>query len=162
MVKYIKKRCEQSGRTVIGPDPTLRMGQLAVPPEMASNLTIPVQVTNYNIDYLTKLVNDGKANYVLKDNGNTRINLEHKLFFRGTSLNHGDIIIRKDHETGKEIEMTITNGKDMLQPGDRLKRNGEFIKDIKYPEKRVYHLNIGDIVERKLMDGDYLLLNPKY
>ena len=118
--------------------------------------------SNYNIDYLTKLVNDGKANYVLKDNGNTRINLEHKLFFRGTSLNHGDIIIRKDHETGKEIEMTITNGKDMLQPGDRLKRNGEFIKDIKYPEKRVYHLNIGDIVERKLMDGDYLLLNPKY
>jgi hypothetical protein len=38
----------------------------------------------------------------------------------------------------------------------------EFIKDLKYPEKRVYHLNIGDIVERKLIDGDILLLNPKY
>ena len=47
----------------------------------------------------------------------------------------------------------------MLKPGDRLKRNGEFLKDLKYPEKRVYHLNIGDIVERKLIDGDILLLN---
>ncbi len=125
---------------------------------MASNLTIPVQVTDYNIDYLTQIVNNGKANYVLKDNGNTRINLEHKLFYRGTSINHGDIIIRKDHKTGKEIEIFVTNGKDSLQPGDRLKRNGEFITDIKYPEKRVYHLNVGDIVERQLIDGDYILL----
>ena len=105
-------------------------------------------------------MNEGKANYVLKDNGNTRINLEHKLFYRGTSLNHGDIIIRKDHETGKESEIVVNNGKDTIKPGDRLKRNGEYITDIKYPEKRLYHLNVGDIVERKLMDGDYLLLNP--
>jgi DNA-directed RNA polymerase subunit A' len=135
------------------------MGQLAVPPEMASNLTIPVQVTDYNKDYLTNIVNTGKANYVLKDNGNTRINLEHKLFYKGTGINHGDIIIRKDHETGKEIEFMVTNGKDMLQPGDRLKRNGEFVTDIKYPEKRTFHLNVGDIVERQLMDGDWILLN---
>lgn len=153
------KRTEQSGRTVIGPDPTLRTGQLAVPPEMARNLTIPVQVTDYNLHELTKIVNDGKANYVLKDNGNTRINLEHKLFYKGTSLNHGDIVIRKDHKTGEEFELVVSNGRDTLQPGDRLKRNNEFITDIKYPEKRMYHLNVGDIVERQLMDGDYVLLN---
>ena len=151
--------CEQSGRTVIGPDPTLRMGQLAVPEEMASNLSIPVQVTDYNKEELTQLVNNGKANYVLKDNGNTRLNLEHKLFYRGTSLNHGDIIIRTDHKTGEETEICVNNGKDSLRPGDRLKRNGEFITDIKYPEKRVYHLNVGDIVERQLIDGDHILLN---
>ena len=40
-----------TGRTVIGPDPTLRMGQLAVPPQMADILTIPVQVNNFNYDY---------------------------------------------------------------------------------------------------------------
>ena len=60
------KRCEQSGRTVIGPDPTLKTGQLAVPPEIAVNLTVPVQVTNYNLELLTKLVNEGKANFVIK------------------------------------------------------------------------------------------------
>lgn len=154
------KRVEQSGRTVIGPDPTLRMGQLSVPPEMASNLTIPVQVTDYNIGYLTQIVNNGKANYVLKDNGNTRINLEHKLFHRGTSLNHGDIIIRVNHITKKEHEIIVNNGKTVIQPGDKLKRNGEFITDIKYPEKRVYQLTVGDVVERQLIDGDFILLNP--
>jgi len=152
------KRVEQSGRTVIGPDPTLKMGQIAVPPEMADNLTVPVQVTNFNQKYLTDIVNNGGANYVLKDNGNTRINLQNALFFRGTILNHGDVIIKKD-ENGNDTEIVVNNGKDMLKPGDRLKRSGEFIKDLKYPEKRVYHLNIGDIVERKLIDGDILLLN---
>ena len=150
--------CEQTGRTVIGPDPTLKMNQLAVPEEIANNLTIPVQVTNFNYKYLTDLVNDGKVNYVLKDKGETKINLENALFFRGTRLMHGDVIIRKD-ETGFEKEIIVNNGKDMLKLGDKLKRNEEFITDIKYPEKRKYHLNIGDICERRLQDGDIVLLN---
>ena len=150
--------CEQTARTVIGPDPTLKMGQLAVPEEITNNLTVPIQVTNYNLEYLTNLVNDGKVNYVLKDNGKTKINLENALFSRGTRLNHGDIILRKDEE-GNDVEIIVNNGKDMLKPGDRLKRNGEFITDIKYPEKRKYILNIGDVCERKLMSGDIVLLN---
>ena len=139
---------------MIGPDPTLRMGQLAVPPEIARNLTIPVQVTNFNYDYCTKLVNDGKVNYVLKDKGVTRINLENALFFKGTRVAHGDIIVRKDNKTGIESEFIVTNGRELLKPGDKLKRNGECINDLKYPEKRTYKLNIGDIVERQLQDGD--------
>ena len=147
------KRCEQTARTVIGPDPTLKMGQLAVPPEIADNLTVPVQVTNYNYDLMTKMVNDGKANYVLKDNGNTRINLENALFFRGTRLTHGDIIVRDGNE------IVVNDGNTMLVKGDLLKRNGEIVKDIKYPERRRYTLNIGDIVERKLQNNDIVLLN---
>jgi DNA-directed RNA polymerase subunit A' len=56
------KRVNQSGRTVIGPDPTLRMNQLAVPKEMARILTVPERVTPYNIDEMNKLVNAGLAN----------------------------------------------------------------------------------------------------
>lgn len=155
----VAHNCEQSARTVIGPDPTLRMGQLGMPREMANILTIPVQVTNYNYDYLTKLVNNGQVNYVLKDKGATKINLENALFFRGTRLNHGDIIIRKDEKSGEDIEIIVNNGKEMLQKGDKLKRNGEFLKDLKFPEKRKYTLNIGDICERRLIDGDIVLLN---
>ena len=151
--------CEMTGRTVIGPDPTLKMGQLAVPPQMASNLTIPVHVTKFNYDYLTNLVNIGKVNYILKDNGKIRINLENALFFKGTRINHGDIIVRKDIETGKEYEIYVTNGKELLKQGDKLKRNGEWVSDIKYPEKRTYKLEIGDICERQLQDQDILLLN---
>ena len=47
----------------------------------------------------------------------------------------------------------------MLKHGDKLKRNGELIKNIKYPEKRIYHLNVGDICERQLQNGDIVLLN---
>lgn len=135
------------------------MGQLAVPPEIASNLTVPIQVNSFNLEYLTKLVNDGQVNYVLKDKGATKINLENALFSRGTRLNHGDVIIRRDPNTGEDVELIVNNGKDTLKPGDRLKRNGEFLTDIKYPEKRKYHLEIGDICERKLQNGDIVLLN---
>ena len=155
------KRCEQTARTVIGPDPTLKMGQLAVPPEIAKNLTIPVQVTNFNYDYCMDLVDNGKVNYVLKDKGVTRINLENALFFKGTRVAHGDVIVRKDEKTDEEFEFIVTNGRELLKPGDKLKRNGEWIRDLKYPEKRSYKLNIGDIVERQLQDGDIVLLNPK-
>ena len=152
------KRGEFTARTVIGPDPTLKMGQLGMPQEIANNLTVPVQVTNYNYDYLTKLVNNGKVNIVKTKDGE-KINIHHHIFNRGTRLNHGDIIIRKDDKSGIEIEIVINNGKEMLKPGDKLKRNDEFIKNIKYPEKRKYHLNIGDICERQLQNGDIVLLN---
>ena len=144
------KRCDQTGRTVIGPDPTLRMGQIAIPPAMAKNLSVPVQITNFNYHHMTKMVNEGKVNFVLK-NG-TRINLENALFFKGTPLNHGDIIYRGDKE------IVVDNGKMILQEGDRVKRKNEFIP-VKYPERRLYKLDIGDICERQLQDGDIVLLN---
>jgi hypothetical protein len=150
--------CEFTGRTVIGPDPTLKMGQLGIPREIANNLTVPIQVTNYNYHQLTKLVNDGKVN-IVKTKSGEKINIHHHIFNKGTRLNHGDIIIRKDDKTGKEMEIVINNGKEVLRPGDRLKRNGEYIKDIKYPEKRVYNLNVGDICERMLENNDIVLLN---
>lgn len=150
--------CEFTGRTVIGPDPTLKMGQLGMPKEVAQILTIPEQVTNFNYDYLTKLVNDGKVNIVKKKDGE-RINIHHHIYNRGTRLNHGDIIIRKDEKTGEEFEFENNNGKEILKHGDKLKRNGELIKNIKYPEKRIYHLNVGDICERQLQNGDIVLLN---
>lgn len=153
------KRCEMTARTVIGPDPTLKMGQIAVPPQIAKNLTIPERVTNFNYHYLKDLVNTGKANYILKDNGKTRINLENALFYKGTRLQHGDIVVRKNKETGEDEEILVTNGKMLLEKGDKLKRNGEWIKDIKYPEKKTYDINVGDIVERQLKNNDILLLN---
>ena len=155
----VGKRVEQSARSVIGPDATLKTGQVAIPPQIAQILTVPVQVTNYNIDFLQNLVNTGKANYVLTDNKQKKIVLANALFFRGTLLNHGDTIYRQDKH-GNEVHIPVMNGKDILQVGDRLKRNGVFI-DVEYPEKRDYKINIGDVVERHLMNKDFVLLNPK-
>jgi hypothetical protein len=150
--------CEQTGRTVIGPDPTLKMGQLGVPQEIANTLTYPVRVTNFNYNYLTELVNSGKVNHVITKN-NVKINMQYHIFDKGTRLNHGDIITRIDQTTGKPIEITVNNGKELLKLGDKITRNGELLTDLKYPSQKKYHLNIGDICERQLKDGDILLLN---
>ena len=125
---------------------------------MAKILTMPEHVTNYNYKEMSKMVNSGQVNIVRKKNGE-KILIPHHIFNRGTRLNHGDIIVRKDPKTGNEIEIIVNNGKDVLQPGDKLKRNNEFVPNLKYPEKKIYHLEIGDICDRRIKNGDILLLN---
>jgi DNA-directed RNA polymerase beta' subunit len=144
------KRCNQTGRTVIGPDPTLKLGQLAVPPAMAEILTVPIRAAPFNIHILQKLVDVGKANSLLKPDGKTRINL--KRFRRGTRLLAGDVIHRKGHE------IEVATGRELVMEGDQVKRAGEFLKRLA-PANRSYKLRLGWIVERKLQDGDYVLLN---
>ena len=46
------KRVDFSGRTVITPDPNLRIDQVGVPKTVAQNLTFPEIVTPFNIDRL--------------------------------------------------------------------------------------------------------------
>ena len=144
------KRCNQTARTVIGPDPTLKLGELAVPPAMAEILTIPVRVAKFNINILQKLVDDGKVNSLLKPDNKTRINL--KRFRRGTRLLSGDVIYRG------EKEITVVTGRELVLEGDRVKRAGEFIERLAHAN-RSYRLNLGWVVERKLQDGDFVLLN---
>jgi DNA-directed RNA polymerase beta' subunit len=148
------KRCDQSGRTVVGPDPTLKLNELGVPEEMAEILTIPVHVTPFNIKELTEIVNSNKANFLIKKSDPTRsINLKNALNFRGTLLHFGDIIERD----GERI--TITDTKFNLKEGDSIIRNGKHLKDVQYPEKKKLILEIGDVVKRQLVNGDYVLLN---
>lgn len=57
------KRGDFTARTVITSDPTIDNNQLGVPVKIAMNLTFPEVVTPYNIDYMTKLVANGRDNY---------------------------------------------------------------------------------------------------
>ncbi len=144
------KRCNQTGRTVIGPDPTLKLGEIALPPEMADNLTIPIKVAKFNMEMLQKFVDEGKVDSLIKPDGKTKINL--KRYRRGTRLCHGDIIIRD----GKRIP--VVTGRELVLQGDQVKRNGELLDKI-LPVNRPYKLEFGWTVERKLQDGDYVILN---
>ena len=63
------KRVDFSGRTVISPDPNLRIDEVAVPERVAKILTYPERVTSFNIDKLRIAVRNGcdihpGANYV--------------------------------------------------------------------------------------------------
>lgn len=144
------KRCDQTGRTVIGPDATLKMGELAVPEEMALILTVPVRAAVFNIALLQAMIDKGKINTIHKPDEKTVIDL--KRFRRGTRLITGDIIHR-----GKE-KIQCVDGRELVLQGDKIERNGEFLKKIK-PANRAYNLSLGWIVNRPLQDGDYVLLN---
>ncbi|KAI9105948.1 hypothetical protein DFS34DRAFT_656655 [Phlyctochytrium arcticum] len=71
------KRVDFSGRTVISPDPNLRIDQVAVPERVAKTLTYPERVTQYNIERLRANVINGcdihpGAAYVTKNSKDKR------------------------------------------------------------------------------------------
>jgi DNA-directed RNA polymerase III subunit RPC1 len=53
------KRVDFSGRTVISPDPNLRIDEVAVPERVAKILTFPERVTSHNIHVLKRAVRNG-------------------------------------------------------------------------------------------------------
>jgi len=93
---------------------------------------------------------------LLKENGQTRINMKYAMYRQGTRLQFGDFIEKPD-----QTMVMIKHERQLfsLEPGDRIIRNGEYVKDVVYNTRKSIELNIGDVVERKLMDGDILLLN---
>jgi len=93
------KRVDFTGRTVISPDPNLKITEVAVPLLMAQVLTYPEKVSRYNIDKLRSRVMNGMtkhpgANFIIYPDGN-------KLFLKfgdrrryAAELKYGDIVER--------------------------------------------------------------------
>jgi DNA-directed RNA polymerase beta' subunit len=88
------KRRNQSARSVISADPTVRTDELVVPEQVANNLTIPEIVAPFNINVFQEMVNMGKVKSVKTKDGNTFF-LKQKMFKKGTAIHWGDKIIRK-------------------------------------------------------------------
>lgn len=175
------KRVNFSARTVIGADPTLKLGEFGVPHEVARIHTKPEIVTDYNIEWLTKLVNNGEANFLTttRKKGDveqkTRLNLHYAMFRKGTELLYGDYIVKdpslgfcENKEGNLVVEekfirdkkvICVVSGEEKLEEGDRLIRDGKFVDDLKYPTKKNITLKKGDLVERHLQDGEIVLVN---
>ncbi len=146
------KRRNQSARSVISADPTVRTDELVVPELVSKNLTVPEMVCKFNIKVLQDIVNSDKANFVVKSDG-TRINLKYALYKKGTQLLWNDKVIRD----GREIDpFKIQNFE--LRSGDKIKR-GEEIINADISKKREFKLELGDVVERHLKNGDVALFN---
>ncbi|MBI3587918.1 DNA-directed RNA polymerase subunit A' [Candidatus Micrarchaeota archaeon] len=65
------KRVNFSGRTVISPDPTLGINELGVSEHIARELTVPIFVTEWNLEPIKELVkgHPEKINYVIRPDG---------------------------------------------------------------------------------------------
>lgn len=101
------KRVNFSARTVISPDPYLGINELGVPKEIAAELTVPLNVTKWNLESVKVFLkkHSDKINYIIRTDG------------------------RKKKLTQENLEEVLTE----LIPGY--------------------------VVERQLMDGDYLIFN---
>jgi len=145
------KRCEMNARTVIDGDPTLRLGQVGIPESFAKTLTVSECVNRFNKEWLSEVVNTGRANFVVRKSG-LRVQLDFYRNYSGTLLEHGDELERDGRR------FAVLNTRERLKPGDVLYRNNARV-EVEYPRTRVFQLEVGDIVERHLQDGDYVIIN---
>jgi DNA-directed RNA polymerase beta' subunit len=163
------RRADQTARTVIGPATTVKNDEMLVPRHIAEILTLPVRVFKLNHRELEKIVNDGDARFVLKHTQGgkvIRINLDHALHNKGTPVTKDDVIINS-----KGVRFVIGAGSSHSDDrvangpleGDRIFRKKSNGVEEEIPvvprSRRYFKLEIGDIVERRLINGDYVLLN---
>ncbi|MFH0923059.1 MAG: DNA-directed RNA polymerase subunit A', partial [Candidatus Micrarchaeota archaeon] len=99
------KRVNFSARTVISPDPTLGINELGVPEEIAAELTLPVSVTEWNLENVKEFIklSPDKINYIIRPDGRrkklTPSNVEEILaelasgFIVERQLSDGDVVV---------------------------------------------------------------------
>ncbi len=67
------KRVNYSARTVISPDPYLKINEIGVPFEIAEIITVAESITTINLEYMKELVRKGDkypgANYIIRTDG---------------------------------------------------------------------------------------------
>ncbi|KAK9241435.1 hypothetical protein V1525DRAFT_393139 [Lipomyces kononenkoae] len=94
------KRVDFSGRTVISPDPNLKINEVAVPDRVAKILTYPETVNRYNKEKLKNRIINGPdvhpgANYLVKANDTGKRYLKYgNRTIMADQLQEGDIVER--------------------------------------------------------------------
>lgn len=92
------KRVDFSARTVITADPNLGVHQVGVPRSVATNLTVPVHVTAFNVAELAQMVANGPtqhpgAKHIIRSDG-TRVDLRYVKNKSELALEHGWVVER--------------------------------------------------------------------
>ncbi|CAB4282588.1 unnamed protein product [Prunus armeniaca] len=92
------KRVEYTGRTVISPDPNLKITEVGIPIKMAQILTYPERVSHHNIEKLRQCVSNGPDKYpgarMLRNPDGTEWSLKVNRKNAADGLKYGDIVER--------------------------------------------------------------------
>jgi len=155
------KRVNFCARTVIGPEANCMVDEIIIPKEVASKLTFPVRVTEFNIKECYKWIEQEKVAFVMNEvNGNKEFFDPRYAGFerQGTTLDFADIIMKKDGTKLTYETLYYAKGNNIIQEGDKVLKDGKFMPIVLSKKKKI-KLEIGYIVERQLMDGDWVLLN---
>ena len=136
------KRTDFSGRTVITPDPNLSINELGMPITIAMNITFPEIVTPHNINYLEKLVRNGRetypgANFIIPaSSGESDSKSVIDLRFRKNKieLRYGDVVER--HTQNNDI--VLLNRQPTLHKQSMM---GHRVKVINNPNYSTFRIN---------------------
>ena len=148
------KRCDQSGRTVIGPDVYIRADEMVLPYDTSTIITFPERVYSRNINKLQEIVNNKKANYIIRDGQkiNLSVYFQPKITYKQSLFLKGDYIIRNNKKIDPFKYKEIRKEDIAVLSSDRILRNGKLMK-IPLPEKY-----ISTIEDRVLRNGKFI--NP--
>ncbi len=141
------KRVNFSARTVVSPDPTLSINQLGVPQEIARELTVPVSVTEWNLESVKQFMRTypDKVNYVIRPD-----NRRKKL----TSANLEEVL--KEITPGYQIERQLVDGDLVIfnrQPS--LHRVSMLCHEVVVLPGKTFRFNVADCVPYNAdFDGD--------
>lgn len=91
------KRCDYTGRSVLGPNDTLTFGWLCLPKDMEV-ITIPEVITHYNYKHVMRLAERGKIEFICPKRGNL---------------------------VGRKLKFDYQKHKDKMSIGDRIERMTE-------------------------------------
>jgi DNA-directed RNA polymerase II subunit RPB1 len=139
------KRVDFSARTVITSDPNIGIEHLGVPIKMAMNLTFPEIVTPGNIEYLSKLIQNGRVKY---PGANFIIPID-----KDGSINQNNVIDlryrKKPYKLkyGDRVERHLVDGDIVLfnrQPSlHKVSMMAHIIKVVNDPSLSTFRLNVG-------------------
>jgi len=168
--KHIQgKRSDFCGRTVIGPEANCMVDEIVIPRQFAENLTYPVTVNDFNRDKCQQMLEDGKVIYIFRDG--KKIIARYACWTEGTQWREGDYILRDNKQY--LIDNFISRSKTLPHDSLTLKDTDKIVrvnytennkKHITYepfimPKRKEFLLKPGDIIERKLQNGDWVVLN---
>ena len=136
------KRVNFSARTVISPDPYLSIGEVGLPLAIANEMSVPVQVTKFNLDEVRQIVLNGPIRpYIDSPCG-------------------ANYVIRPDKRRVRLNEETRETVAEMIEPGwsvDRQLRNGDIVLFNRQPSLHRMSIMAHRVI---LMDGKTFRLNP--
>jgi DNA-directed RNA polymerase beta' subunit len=168
-------------RSVISPDPHLHVNEVGIPREVAEVTAYPMRVNRFNMDQSYNLLNSDKVLNIKR--GNFYIDAKRATNHKGYVLKYNDIIVRNNQKLypmyiirnskyvktlsriGDRIEEYKIQEGDSVITSDYKMEDGVYtrktvkINNVKPGSKKPFKLMEGDIIERKLQDGDWVMFN---
>lgn len=151
------KRVDFCARTVITPEAMGMLDEVVIPEHIAKVITYPVRVNDYNFKQCQKLLDDGKVRKIRR--GEMMYDADIACFTRGFELGDTDVVWRNGQRITPMSYQSSNNKKLVLLPTDLVYRNGVLIENTTPPKRKDFALQIGDVIDRQLQDGDWTIFN---